>query len=108
MHGCVPERLTKAKLRRLVSNHRARQQSRGIQNECQLRTHMNEGSKQRIQESERGHGNSHTVDGQCAYEILQNDAATASGNLQGLDEFREITANQDHIGALSGYIRSRT
>src|ERR1700751_4945446 len=73
-----PRSQQRPKLVRLVSNHRARQQPRGIQNERQLRTHMNEGSKQRIQESERGHGNSHTVDGQCANEVLHDDSATAA------------------------------
>ena len=63
-----------------------RQQSGGVENESQLRAHMNEGGQEWIQEAKSCHSDSYAVHDQRAHEVLHDDAAASSRNPQGLDE----------------------
>ena len=68
---------------------------------------MNECRQKRIQKTERSHSHSNAVHQQRAGEILQDDAAAASGNAQSLDKSGEITSDENYIRTFPCDVGSR-
>jgi hypothetical protein len=62
---------------------------------------VNKGRQQRVQKPKSRHAHSDAVNDERACEVLHDDPATAPGDPQRFDEFREITSNQNDVGALS-------
>src|ERR1039457_1478939 len=62
----------------LPSFRTPRQQSRGIEDKCQLGGHVNKGGQERIEKAEGGHSHSHAVHDQRAHKVLHDDPAAAS------------------------------
>ena len=83
-----------------------RQQARRIENERQLGCNMNERRQQRIEKPNCCQPNADSINNQRAIKVLEYDGAATPGDADGFHELLKVVANQNHVGAFAGDVRS--
>jgi hypothetical protein len=83
------------------------QEPRGVQDERKLRGDVDEVGQKRAKKPHRGEPNIEEIDCRRTYEVLSDDGPCAARHGEGVDEAREINAEQHDVGALTRDFRSR-
>jgi len=65
---------------------------------------MNECRQQRIEQSDRRKADARQIDDDRACEVLPDNAARASRDLERIDQSNQVVAEQHHVGALLRHV----
>ena len=82
------------------------QEPRRVQDESQLRGHVNKCCKQWIEHARGRQSDAECINTQSTEEIGPDDSPGAPREEERVGKFRQIVTEQHHIGALPGHIRS--
>src|ERR1700723_924042 len=83
-----------------------REQPCCIEEEGQLGGDVNKGCQKRVEKASRGQADADGIDNQSTVEVLQDDPPAVARDANSINEFGEIVADQNHIGAFPSDIRS--
>lgn len=65
---------------------------------------MNKGRQKRVEKPSSGQAEAYGIDNQSTVEVLQDDPAAVARDANGIDDFGQVVANQNDVGAFPGDI----